>query len=43
MLTEKQVEAYKRDGYLRVKELFTPEEVKALKLRNEPNYRRLVG
>ena len=30
MLTEKQVEAYKRDGYLRVEGLFTQEEVKEL-------------
>ena len=30
MLTEKQVEAYKQDGYLRVEGLFTQEEVKAL-------------
>ena len=30
MLTEKQVEAYKRDGYLRVEGLFRQEEVKEL-------------
>ncbi len=30
MLTEKQVEAYKQDGYLKVKDLFTQEEVKEL-------------
>ena len=30
MLTEKQVEAYKQDGYLKVEGLFTPEEVKEL-------------
>ena len=30
MLTEKQVEAYKQDGYLKVEGLFRPEEVEAL-------------
>ncbi len=30
MLTEKQVEAYKQDGYLKVEGLFTSEEVKEL-------------
>ena len=30
MLTEKQVEAYKRAGYLKVESLFTPQEVEEL-------------
>ena len=30
MLTEKQVEAYNHDGYLKVEGLLTSEEVKAL-------------
>ena len=30
MLTQKQVEAYKRDGYLKAEGLFTPKEVEEL-------------
>ena len=43
MLTEKQVETYKRDGYLRVEGLFTPKKVGELESRNELDHRRLVG